>query len=92
MSPTSRRWLVGGAIAIAALGVGAIGAAIGRGGAEDTVAQLAPMPTVTVTVAATPAAQPPPPDTPAPTAPAVPAPVAADPVAFRADANSHLDE
>lgn len=92
VSATNKRWLLGGAIAVGVLVVGAIGAAIGRGQADDASAQTVPVPAVTVTVTQPPVAEPPPPAAPAPSVPAAPAPVAIDPVAFRAEANSQLDD
>lgn len=93
---STKKWLIGGAIAAGVIVVGSVGAAIGAGGARNEAApQASVAPAVVeptpepVEVTPTPTPTPPPVEAAAPVAPVV---EAVDAVAFRAQANSHLDD
>lgn len=93
-SNSKKRWLIGGAIAAGVIVVGSVGAAIGAGGDRNEAApQASAAPAVVEPtpepVEVTPTPTPPPVEAAAPVAPVV---EAVDAVAFRAQANSHLDD
>lgn len=91
-APSSRKWLIAGAVIAGIVVTGTIGNAIGR--AASNGPEVAPVAVPTVTVTADPIETSPPPVVAedAPTPSAAPIAVAADPVAFRAQSGSHLDD
>lgn len=86
---TKKKWLLGGAIAAGVIVVGSVGAALGSGNRTDATPSAAPVAEVAspTPVAAETVEAPVP--TPTQITPAV---EVADPVAFKAQANSHLDD
>lgn len=91
-TPT-KKWLIGGAVVAGVLIVGSIGAAIGSGGRAPETQQPAALTEPSPT--ATPVTQAPPKESPTqapPTTAAAKPPAEVNAVAFRAQANSHLDD